>query len=62
MDDEQERCSDLSRMEQGRASSALRQVFGNVSDLRFLISALLIVSGVFPQRCAPIVPSLADAT
>ena len=26
--------------------------------LRFLISALLIVSGVFPQRCALIVPSL----
>jgi catechol 2,3-dioxygenase-like lactoylglutathione lyase family enzyme len=44
-----------------RASSALRQVFGNVSDLRFLISTLLIVSGAFPQRCAFIVPSLAFA-
>jgi hypothetical protein len=33
----------------------LRQRF----DLRFLVSALLIVSGVFPQRCALIVPSLA---
>jgi hypothetical protein len=42
----------------GRASSALRQIFNNISDLRFLISALLIVSGVFPQRCALIVPSL----
>jgi hypothetical protein len=40
------------------ASSALRQVFGNVSDLRFLISALLIVSGGFAQRCALIVPCI----
>ena len=31
---------------------------GNVSDLRFLISALLIVSGIFPQRCALIVPCI----
>jgi hypothetical protein len=50
-----------SRVEQGRASSALlsglRQVFGNASDLRFLISTLLMVSGIFPQRCALIVPA-----
>ena len=39
-------------------SDPLLVVFGNVSDLRFLISALLIVSGVFPQRCAFIVPPL----
>ena len=42
----------------GRHAAALRQIFGNVSDLRFLISALLIVSGVFPQRCALIVPCI----
>ena len=39
-------------------ATAMRQVFGNVSDLRFLISTLLIVSGVFPQRCALIVPCI----
>jgi len=33
----------------GRSSATL-------SELRFLISALLIVSGVFPQPCALIVP------
>jgi hypothetical protein len=33
----------------GRASSALRQIFGNASDLRVLISALLIVSAAFPR-------------
>ena len=33
----------------------------NVSDLRFLISTLLIVSGILLQRCALIVPPLAPS-